>query len=369
MSISPCRRAVAPGKNCVPAPLQLAAREIFADFSERMRARDMAHAPSNSTRHAIDARGRCSRRRSAACDSSAVYACPARPRSAPRRRSRPPSSACSRVSTSGGEKRIAFLPAPSTSSPRGSRVDDRVALRRSRAPSSARSRTSSTPIISPRPRTSPMSGCLSVSAFEPGHQVRADVGGVRHQRLLQQLDRRQRRGARHRVAAERARVRARRPRHQVGARRGDAERQARRDALRDRDDVGLDAGVLDREHLARCGPCPTALRRRRAGCRAASVSSRSRWRNCVGRDDVAALALNRLDDDRGDFVGRDEVHEQLVLDEVEALGRAALGRRARPDSDSSRRTARDTRPASAARSRGAASPCSPSATAIPCVRP
>ena len=65
------------------------------------------------------------------------------------------------------------------------------------------------------------------------------------------------------------------------------------------------------------------------------VSSRSRWRNCVGRDDVAALALNRLDDDRRDFVGRHEVHEQLVLDEVEALGRAGVRRRARPDSDSS----------------------------------
>ena len=31
----------------------------------------------------------------------------------------------------------------------------------------------------------------------------------------------------------------------------------------------------------------------------------------IGRDDVAAFALNRLDDDRGDFVGRDQVHEQI----------------------------------------------------------
>ena len=167
-----------------------------------------------------------------------------------------------------------------------------------------RSRTSSTPIISPRPRTSPISGCLSVSALSAGDQVRADVLGVRHQALAQQLDRRERRGARHRIAAERARVRARRPRHQLGARRRHAERQPRRDPLRDRHDVGLDAGVLDREHLARCGPCPTALRRRSAACRAACVSSRSRCRKLVGRHDVAALALDRLDDDRGDFVGR-----------------------------------------------------------------
>ena len=30
------------------------------------------------------------------------------------------------------------------------------------------------------------------------------------------------------------------------------------------------------------------------------------------RHDVAALALDRLDDDRGDFVGRDQVHEDLI---------------------------------------------------------
>ena len=55
------------------------------------------------------------------------------------------------------------------------------------------------------------------------------------------------------------------------------------------------------------------------------------------RHDVAALALNRLDDDRRHFVRRHQVHEQLVLDEVEALGGAGVRRRARPGSDSSRR--------------------------------
>ena len=48
----------------------------------------------------------------------------------------------------------------------------------------------------------------------------------------------------------------------------------------------------------------------------------------IRRDDVAAFALNRLDDDRRDFVRRHQVHEELVLDEVEALRRAVSRREA-----------------------------------------
>ena len=36
-----------------------------------------------------------------------------------------------------------------------------------------------------------------------------------------------------------------------------------------------------------------------------------------GRNDVAPFALDRLDDDRRDFVGRDEMDEDLVADETE----------------------------------------------------
>ena len=43
------------------------------------------------------------------------------------------------------------------------------------------------------------------------------------------------------------------------------------------------------------------------------------------RHDVAALALDRLDEHGGDLVGRDEVDEDLVLDEVQALGGAVSG--------------------------------------------
>src|SRR5439155_16848916 len=44
----------------------------------------------------------------------------------------------------------------------------------------------------------------------------------------------------------------------------------------------------------------------------------------LGRHHIAAFALDWFDDDRRDFVGRDEVREQLIIDEAEALGGARL---------------------------------------------
>ena len=43
------------------------------------------------------------------------------------------------------------------------------------------------------------------------------------------------------------------------------------------------------------------------------------------RHEVAALALDRLDDDGRHLVGRDEVHEDLLLEEAETLGLARVG--------------------------------------------
>ena len=130
----------------------------------------------------------------------------------------------------------------------------------------------------------------------------ADVGRVPHQLLLEQPDGLERCSAGDRVPAKRAGMRARRPRHQVRARHGDAERQARGDALGDGDRVWLHAGVLDREHAT--------------GATHARLHFVSDEDNAVGLrqcaqpleklvrgDEVAALALNRFDDDGGDLVG------------------------------------------------------------------
>ena len=164
---------------------------------------------------------------------------------------------------------------------------------------------------------------LLLQRRECRHQVCADRRGVGDQLLLQQLDRRCRRGAGDGIAAERAGVRAGRPRHHLGARAGDTERQPRRDPFGDGDDVGLQAEVLRGEHPA--GPAHAGLHfvddeqdavlRRQL---AQPLQERRR------RDEVAALALDGLDDDGRDFVGRDEVREELILDEREALRRAGV---------------------------------------------
>ena len=180
-------------------------------------------------------------------------------------------SACAFESTSGGARRIAFLPAPRIRTPRRNIAwTTRVAL---------------------------LDGALLRLAI--AHQLDADhqalAAHVADQRVLRPAARAARRSGARRpsprsptsaalsslivaiaaahddgIAAERAGVRAGRPRHDVGARAGDAERQARRDALGDVHDVGLHAEVLATRTSSPCAPCPTALRRRRAGCRAAS---------------------------------------------------------------------------------------------------
>ena len=160
-----------------------------------------------------------------------------------------------------------FGPQPSNSTPR------------SKANSTMRSRstppcvlaflsvTISTPIISPRPRTSPTSAQALRPVCNALHDVIADHLGVLDAFALQHIHRRQRGGDRDRVAAERRSVRARHPVHDLGLRHHDAQRHAAGNSLRAADDVRLDAGVLRSPTTCRYGPRRTALHRRPAECR------------------------------------------------------------------------------------------------------
>ena len=115
-----------------------------------------------------------------------------------------------------------------------------------------------------------------------------------------------------------------------------AERHAARDPLRGQQDVGLDAPVLDRPHL------PGA-----AGARLDLVGDEQdpvpvadlaqALEEAVLGDDVAALALDRLDDDRGDLVGRDQLVEQDLVEVLEVLD---LAERRVVDAREQRREAR-----------------------------
>src|SRR5262249_10123071 len=162
--------AVTPGNNCVPAPLEFFTSQIFAGISERdacvchethARARVQPPLSAESAEDAKDNFISASFARSAVHlrgPSTSVSASPKICTAV---------LACALVSTSGGEKRIAFLPAPSSSSPRRNAAlstASRSVVARSLV---CRSRTSSTPIISPRPRTSPTSGWPSDSDLSP----------------------------------------------------------------------------------------------------------------------------------------------------------------------------------------------------------
>ena len=57
-------------------------------------------------------------------------------------------------------------------------------------------------------------------------EVGADLGGVRHEALVKEVEGGQGRGTRHRVAADRRRVRTRSPVHEFGARHQRTHRQA-----------------------------------------------------------------------------------------------------------------------------------------------
>ena len=197
-----------------------------------------------------------------------------------------------------------------------------------------------------------MIACLSISALTPAIMCAPTTSAFFTRLVAKQFERRERGRARHGIATERARVGAGRPRHDLRSRRHHTQRQPRRNPLRHRHDVRRDAGVLDREHLARA-PHPRLHfvdDEEHAELRGDLAKPLVKE---VGRNHVTTLTLDRFDDDGGDFFGRNEVDEQLLFDEAQTLGSAVVWAQSDRAPVTVRHTARGRRPARTVRSRGA----------------
>ena len=147
----------------------------------------------------------------------------------------------------------------------------------------------------------------------------ATLGGVLDEAALEQLDRGQRGGACDRVAAVGRAVCAGTPGLEQ-LRPGDhrAEGHPRGDALGGQQDVGLDPPMLDRPHLAGAsGAGLDLVGDQQDAVRVADVAQP--LQEAVLRDEVAALPLDRLDDDRRDLVGRGELVEQHLVEPAQVL--------------------------------------------------
>ncbi len=156
-------------------------------------------------------------------------------------------------------------------------------------------------------------------------QLPAAADGVGAVLPHDELERRQGRGAGDRVAAERRGVAPAGPVHHRGPRDHRAQRQPVGDPLREADDVAGDAPVLGGEHLARAADAALDLveDEQHAVLVAEPAQARQEVRR---RDDVPALALDRLDEDRRQLFGRaDGLQEGLDAVEVAVAGVVDLG--------------------------------------------
>jgi len=170
---------------------------------------------------------------------------------------------------------------------------------------------------------------------QPLLEVVPHGGGVGDEPAFEQLDGLQRGGDGDRVAAEGRGVRARLPVHQVGTSHTRPHRDARGDALRQRDDVRLEAVVVAREHPPRAPHARLHLVDDEEDPVLVADAAQA-VEELARRGDVAALALHGLDDDGRDLVGRRRGLEEAALDPVEAgaadgLGVAGLAREGVPE--------------------------------------
>ena len=96
---------------------------------------------------------------------------------------------------------------------------------------------------------------------------------------------------------------ARLPCHQFGAGHHDAKRQTGSNSLRERDDIGLAIEVFEGKHLSRSSHSALHFIRNQKNAIVVrdllkTLQEMRRW------DDVSALSLNGLNNNRGNFIGR-----------------------------------------------------------------
>ena len=153
----------------------------------------------------------------------------------------------------------------------------------------------------------------------PAKRLLAALGGVLDQAALEQLDRGQRGGAGHRVAAEGRAVRAGSPGSSSSARATIAPSGMPEAMPLAVSRMSGSTPQCSTAHILPVRPAPdwTSSAISRMPC--ASQMSRRPWQEAVLRDDVAALALDRLDDDRRDLVGRRELVEQHLVEPAQVL--------------------------------------------------
>src|SRR6516162_5560363 len=200
-------------------------------------------------------------------------------------------SACSSSMMSGGDRRIEFSPEPSVSKPRWKALSTTRSRRSAAFSLVFWSRTNSTPIMSPLPRTSPT--------------------------VLKRC------GDAHRVSPVRGSVRAGLPLHDAFFRNERADRHATGNSLRGQNDVRRDSRVIVRPPLPRPAhsglhfvdnqhdsvPVRDPLQFLKEECRCGNE---------------AAFALDRFHDDRRHFLGRKKALEDLLLEQFNDLAAAGF---------------------------------------------
>ena len=207
----------------------------------------------------------------------------------------------------------------------------------------------------PRPRTSPIRSSSAIESCSPAISSAPRARGVRDQALVADRARARRGRPRRRPGCHRTSSRGHLRPSAPGARAGRdqcRQRQAVGDRLRDDDHVGHDSRVLDRPH--RPGPPVAGLDLVGDEQDPVLVAEGPKLAQERGRRRrVAALALDRLDEDRRDPSAGITVRTSSCS-AAEARRRRRVPRRRR-SRDTRPGTARSRRPAGAARSRSGSS--------------